>query len=40
MSAPAQKNFFEADRTITALTEASAAASSTAVENSSMNARS
>ena len=36
MSAPAEKNFFEADRTMIALVE-SAAAESTATLNSSMN---
>ena len=36
MSAPAEKNFFEALRTITTLTPASDAAASTAPPNSSM----
>ena len=38
MSAPAQKNRLEAERTITAFTESSDAAASTAAPNSSMKA--
>ncbi len=40
MSAPAQKNFFEALRTITTFTAASAAAASTAAPISSMKSKS
>ena len=40
MSAPAQKNFFDAQRTITTLTASSAAAASTAAPISSMKSKS
>ena len=40
MSAPAQKNFFDALRTITTLTASSAAAASTAAPISSMKSKS